>query len=256
MLLAVDIGNTNTVIGVFDGENLFQKFRLNTDTLETSDEISIKITALLRENGTEKEKIKDVIICSVAPQVTGHYIELSRNTLNVEPILLGPGVKTGISILYDNPHEVGADRIANAIGGYKLFGGPLIIVDLGTAITFDAISSKGEYIGGVIAPGVETSMASLSKKAAQLPEVGLTKPRRVIGKNTVESMQSGAVYGFTGMIDSIVKKMKREMDGEPKVIATGGQSDWLEGLAETIDDYEPDLTLYGLLHIHSLNRQD
>jgi type III pantothenate kinase len=252
MLLAVDIGNTNTVIGVFDGETLSKKFRLNTNLSDTSDEISLKISTLLKEHGIQKEAVNQAAVCSVVPQITGHYIELAENLFGVKPVVVGPGVKPGISILYDNPKEVGADRIANAVGGYRLFGGPLIIVDLGTAITFDAVSAKGEYLGGVIAPGVGSSMASLSKKAAQLPHIGFKKPGRVIGRNTVESMQSGAVYGFAGMIDAIVRKMKSEMEGEPKVIATGGQSEWLKDLAETVEHHQPDLTLHGLFSIHAL----
>ncbi len=254
MLLAVDIGNTHTVIGVFKNSDIAEKFRFTTNPNDTADEVSLKVRGLLSECGLGKEDITDVIIACVVPPILLPYCEMARSVFNVKPVSVGPGVKTGMKILYDNPREVGADRIANAVGGYSLFGGPLIIVDLGTAITFDAISEKGEYIGGVIAPGINTSMASLFKKAAQLPQISLEEPSRVIGKNTIESMQSGAVYGFCGMADSIVKKMKKEMGGDPKVVVTGGQSDWLLDLSETIDETAPDLTLIGLYKIHLLQK--
>ncbi len=253
-LLAIDIGNTNTVIGIFEGETLSEKFRLTTNTLETSDEVSIKIAALLRENAIEKDDIENVIVCSVVPQITGHYVALAKKSFGLKATIVGPGVKTGTPILYDNPKEVGADRIANTVGGYNIYGGPLIIVDLGTAITFDYVSEKGEYVGGVIAPGIATSMAFLSKKAAQLPQVALTMPKNVIGKNTVESMQSGAVFGFSGLIDSIVEKIKLETKTDIKVVATGGDCEWLKELSSSIDEYEPNLTLYGLLKIQSLQK--
>ncbi len=253
MLLAIDIGNTNTVAGVFDGSDLKHKFRYVTNNMETADETSLKISSLLRECGVERKEVEHVIICSVVPTVTSGYIDIARRTFGVVALVVGPGIKTGISILYENPREVGADRIANAVGGFVRHGGPLIIVDLGTAITFDAVSAKGEYMGGVIAPGIETSMLSLFKKAAQLPQVRLEKPQKVIGKNTIASMQSGAVYGFAGMVDTIVKKMKLEMEGVPKVIATGGQSEWLNEVSETIEKVEPDLTLFGLAEIFKRN---
>jgi type III pantothenate kinase len=253
MLLAVDIGNTTTVIGLFRGDDLKRKFRFNTNRLDTGDEIALKIIGLLRETGLDKNKIKNVIICSVVPVMTPQYIYMAGSFFNVKPVIVGPGIKTGLSILYDNPKEVGADRVANGVGGFSIYGGPLIIVDLGTAITFDAISEKGEYIGGVIAPGIDASMAFLVKKAAQLPQVSLAKPERVIGKNTIASMQSGAVYGFSGMVDAIVKKMKTEMGGNPKIIATGGQCEWLMELSEEIEEVAPDLTLHGLNEIYKKN---
>jgi type III pantothenate kinase len=256
MLLAIDIGNTNTVAGVFVAGELKHKFRYFTNQMETADESSLKISSLLRECGVEKKDVTDVIICSVVPTVTSGYVDIARRAFGAHAVVVGPGVKTGISILYENPREVGADRIANAVGGFTRHGGPLIIVDLGTAITFDAVSGKGEYIGGVIAPGIDTSMLSLFQKAAQLPQVRLEKPHRVIGKNTIASMQSGAVFGFAGMIDAIVGKMKREMEGDPKVIATGGQSEWLKEISETIGRVEPDLTLYGLAEIFKRNGGD
>lgn len=254
MLFAVDIGNTNTVIGIFEGEMLKKKFRLSTNPFETSDEISIKLSGLIDMAGIETSLITDVIVSSVVPSMTAHYIALARETFGHEPLIVGPGLKTGISILYDNPKEVGADRVANSVGGVKLYGSPLIIVDLGTAITFDAISEKGDYLGGAISPGIETSLASLSKKAAQLPQVSLALPEKVIGKNTIQSMQSGTAYGFGGMIETIVERMKGEIGGEPKVVATGGQCEWLKELCSCIDETSPDLTLFGLYHIYLLNR--
>lgn len=253
MLLAIDIGNTNTAIGVFRNGVLERKFRLSAGRLETGDEIALKISGILQTSGLEKKDIKHEIIGSVVPAVTQNYIDMARDSLGLEPLVVGQKTKTGISVMYDNPREVGADRLANSVGGIEIYGGPLIVVDLGTAITFDAVSKKGEYLGGVIAPGIDASMAFLVKKAAQLPQVSLEKPERVIGKNTIASMQSGAVYGFSGMVDSIVKKMKTEMDGNPKVIATGGQCEWLTELSDTIDEVAPDLTLHGLAIIHRRN---
>ena len=250
MLLAVDIGNTTTVIGLFKGDELEKKFRFGTNPLGTGDEIALKIRGLLHEAGFDRENVKEVIICSVVPAMTQQYIDMAGSFFNTKPVVVGPGIKTGLSILYDNPKEVGADRVANGVGGLSIYGGPLIIVDLGTAITFDAISEKGEYLGGIIAPGIDASMAFLVKKAAQLPQVSLEIPEQVIGKNTIASMQSGAVYGFSGLVDAIVKKMKQEMGCDPKVIATGGQCEWLIDLSETIDEVAPDLTLHGLNEIY------
>lgn len=253
MLLAIDIGNTNTVVGVFKGGKIISRFRYFTNMMETADEISLKITSLLREGGFEKKEFRDVIICNVVPAVASVYSDISANIFGINPVVVGAHNKNCIPILYDNPREVGADRLANAVGGFVKFGGPLIVVDLGTAITFDAVSQKGEYVGGVIAPGIDASMMSLFQKAAQLPQVRLEKPDKVIGKNTVSSMQSGAVYGFAGMIDSIVEKMSLEMGGKPKIVATGGQSEWLRHVSKTIENYEPDLTLLGLAEIYKRN---
>ncbi len=254
MLIAFDIGNTNTVAGVFNKNALRYKFRYHTSNIETADELALKISMLLKDKEIDKGDITAVIVCSVVPTLTGAYIDIAKPLFGANPIVVGPRVKTGIALLYDNPHEVGADRIANTVGGFVKYGGPLIVVDLGTAITFDAVSAKGEYLGGVIAPGIDTSMASLSKRAAQLPQVGLDKPTKVIGKNTVAAMQSGAVFGFCGLIDTIARKMQKEMGGNPKVVATGGQSYWLKEVSETIEAVDPDLTLFGLLEIWKRNR--
>jgi type III pantothenate kinase len=253
MLLAIDIGNTNTVVGVFKAGKIVARFRYFTNMMETADEISLKITSLLRQGGYDKKDFRDVIICNVVPAVASVYADISLKTFGVSPVVVGAQNKNCIPILYDSPREVGADRLANAVGGFVLYGGPLIVVDLGTAVTFDAVSAKGEYIGGVIAPGIDASMMSLFTKAAQLPQVRLEKPASVIGKNTVSSMQSGAFYGFAGMIDSIVEKMGREMGDGPKVIATGGQSEWLKDVSTTIEKFEPDLTLLGLAEIFKRN---
>lgn len=254
MLIAFDIGNTNTVAGVFEKDTLRQKFRYHTSNIETADELASKISMLLKDKEINKKDITSVIVCSVVPPLTGAYVGIAKPLFGADPIVVGPGVKTGIALLYDNPREVGADRIANTVGGFVRYGGPLIVVDLGTAITFDAVSAKGEYLGGVIAPGIDTSMASLSKRAAQLPQVGLEKPSKVIGKNTVAAMQSGAVFGFCGLIDTIARKMQAEMGGHPKVVATGGQSYWLKEVSETIEAVDPDLTLFGLLEIWKRNQ--
>ncbi len=254
MLIAFDIGNTNTVAGVFGQDALLHKFRYHTSNIETADELALKIGMLLEERNIAKKEITAAIICSVVPALTGPYADIAARMFGTPAVIVGPGVKSGIALLYENPHEVGADRIANTVGGVIKYGGPLIVVDLGTAITFDAVSAKGEYLGGVIAPGIDTSMHSLSKRAAKLPQVSLDKPARVIGKNTVAAMQSGAVFGFCGLIDTIARKMQNEMGGNPKVVATGGQSYWLKEVSETIEAVDPDLTLFGLLEIWKRNR--
>ncbi len=247
MLFAVDIGNTNTVMGVFEKEKLKDSFRLSTKHSLTVDECGLLINQLLSK---KKKKIKGVIICSVVPFLTSVYQKMSRRYLKIEPVIVSFKLPLGIKILYDDPSEVGADRLANAVAAYQIYGGPVIVVDLGTATTFDVVSKKGEYLGGAIAPGLESSMSSLMQKAAQLSKIDFRKPKEIIGKSTEESLRSGFFYGTLGQIDEIVKRIKKHIKGEVKVVATGGLADLIASESKTIQKIDPDLTLKGLKIIY------
>jgi len=252
MLLAIDIGNTHTVLGMFHKEKLIQHFRVTSDHALTVDECGILVKQLFPDYG----KVKDVIICSVVPPLSPIYQEMSKKFLKVDSVLVHWNLPLGIKILYDDPSQVGTDRIANAVAAYQIYGGPTIIVDLGTATTLDVITEKGEYLGGAIAPGIETSSVNLFKRAAQLFKVSLAKPRKAIGTSTEESMRSGIIFGSVGQIDEIVNRIKEELRKEykvkkkPKVIATGGLADLIARESETIEKVEPTLTLKGLRRIY------
>jgi type III pantothenate kinase len=257
MLLAIDIGNTHTVLGVYDGEQLTEHYRVASNHALTADECGISIKQLFREY----DRIKDVIICSVVPPLTPIYEEMSEKLLKVDPVVVNSDLPLGIKILYDDPKTVGADRIANAVAAYEIWGGPAIVVDFGTATTFDVISENGEYLGGAIAPGIETSSLNLFRRASQLFKVSLEKPRKAIGKNTEESLRSGIIFGAIEQTDGIVKRTKEELSQrspskrEPKVIATGGLADLIARESETIEEVNPTLTLEGLRRIYSRVRK-
>ena len=252
MLLAIDIGNTHTVLGIYYKNNLKEHFRVASNHALTVDECVI----LVKQFFPDYKKVKDVVICSVVPPLTPVYQEMSKKFLKVDPLLVHSDLPLGIKILYDDPSKVGADRIANAVAGYKIYGGPIIIVDLGTATTFDVISERGEYLGGAIAPGIETSSLNLSQRAAQLFKISLVKPRKAIGKNTEESLRSGIIFGSVGQIDGIVNRIKEELKREhkittkPKVIATGGLAELIAKESNTIQKTDPTLTLEGLRRIY------
>lgn len=254
MLLVIDVGNSNNVIGLFSNGKLLTHWRIRTERNRTADEYWVLIKEFILLNQAETETIDDIVISCVVPPLAPILKEMARKYFSCDPLIVGPGIKTGISILYRNPAEVGADRIVNSVAAYEKYGGPIIIIDFGTATTFDVVSRKGEYLGGVIFPGVQISMEALFAKAARLPRVELSLPERVIGRSTVESIQSGAVNGFMGMIDSIVKKIREELGTKAKVIATGGIVDWLGEKTETIDTIDPFLTLEGLKIIYEKNR--
>jgi type III pantothenate kinase len=252
MLLVIDIGNTHTVSGVYDGEGLKEHYRVASNHALTVDECGILVKQLF----VEHRKIKDVIICSVVPPLTPIYEEMSKKVLGIDPVVVNSDLSLGIKILYDDPKTVGADRIANAVAAYEIYGGPAIVVDFGTATTFDVISEDGEYLGGAIAPGIETSSLNLFQKASQLFKVSLQKPRKAIGRNTEESLRSGIIFGTVGQIDGIAKRIKEELrlmsssKREPKIIATGGLADLIARESETIEDVDPTLTLEGLRRIY------
>ncbi|AEB74850.1 putative transcriptional acitvator, Baf family [Clostridium botulinum BKT015925] len=259
MLFVLDAGNTNIVLGIYKGEELVLECRLGTDAKRTADEYGIQVLELLSHNNIDPKDIEGVIISSVVPNIMYSIEHMIRKYFNVEPIVVGPGVKTGINIKYDNPKSVGADRIVNAVAAHELFKKPLIIIDFGTATTYCAVTKKGDYLGGAICPGIKISAAALFEKAAKLPRIELIKPSHVICKNTVTSMQAGIVYGYIGQVDYIVSKIKQEMielgEGEPYVIATGGFATLISEDSTTIDKVCPFLTLEGLKIIYEKNKE-
>ncbi len=255
MIFALDVGNTNIVMGVYEGRKLLAHWRITADKYGTADEFGILFVGLFQYEGLDINAIDDVIIASVAPSVMFSLESAVRKYFKREPIIVGPGVKTGINIKYENPKEVGADKIANAVAALEIYGGPAIIVDFGTATTFCAVSSKSEYLGGVICPGIKVSAEALFQRAAKLPRIELVKPSTVIGRNTVSSMQSGIVYGYVGQVDYIVRKMKREMkEDNVNVIATGSLADLIATESETIQKVNGLLTLEGLRIIYHRNK--
>lgn len=257
MLLAFDVGNTNIVLGVFEGERLIKDWRMKTDKNKSADEYGMLIHQLFEYAGIDMSKVTDVIISTVVPPVLYTLQHLSRKYFHKKAIVVGPGVKTGMIIKYDNPKQIGSDRIVNAVAAYDKYGGPLIIIDIGTATTFCAISGKGEYLGGTISPGLKISSDALFEKTAKLPRVELEEPGKVICKNTIESMQSGLVYGHVGLVEYIVHRMKKELapdGGKVTVIATGGMAGLIKGISDCIDYVERQLTLEGLRLIYKKNR--
>jgi type III pantothenate kinase len=253
MILVVDVGNTNTVLGVYDGETLLNHWRLSTRREATVDESGILSRTLFSLAKIDTAKISGVIIASVVPPLDPILRQMAVQYFHLQPMFVEPGIKTGLAVKYDPPHDVGADRIVNGIAAWKKYGGPVIVVDFGTATTFDAISKKAEYLGGVIAPGIVISSEALFERAARLPRVDIRPTRKVIGTSTVGSMQSGLFYGYVGLVEGIITRMKKELGGAPKVVATGGQAEMIAKGTPAIDYLEPDLILEGLRIIYELN---
>lgn len=255
MILAVDIGNTNIVLGIFEGESIRCSFRLHTDTQRTTDEYASTIMLLLKNRGIEVKDIRGVIISSVVPQLIYSFTKFSMKYMSLEPMVIAPGVKTGMPIRYENPKEVGADRIVNSVAGREKFGAPLIVVDFGTATTFDVVNAKGEYVGGVICPGVKLSAGILHSKTAKLPEIEIEKVEKVVGKNTIHSLQSGIYYGYLSMLDGLLERIMTEEFGccDITVVATGGLGSIFSKDSKYIEHYDPDLTLTGLRLIYEKN---
>jgi type III pantothenate kinase len=253
MLLAIDCGNTQTVIGLFSDHELVDHWRIATAADRTSDELALMFQQFLGFHGFSFDaQVSGVAIASGVPRVTAALREMTERYFGYEAMVVEPGVRTGMPILYDEPKNVGADRIANAVGAYDLFGGPTIVVDFGTANTVDAVSAKGEYLGGAIFPGIEISLDALFERAAALRSVELVAPKNVIGKSTIEAIQSGVVYGYTGQVDAIVHRFEQEL-GPSTVVATGGLAELIMPHSDTIQHYEPWLTLQGLRIIHERN---
>jgi type III pantothenate kinase len=254
MLLAIDVGNTNTVLGVFEGERLLSHWRVETHSGRTFDEYGILVTQLMRWSELDPGVVKAVVVSSVVPTQQLNLEKMSERFFHARPLFIGPGVKTGMPILYDNPREVGADRVVNAVAAYEKHPGGLIVVDFGTATTFDAVSPKGEYLGGSICPGVVISMEALFSHAAKLPRVEFARPPHVVGRNTVHSMQSGLVFGYVGLVDGICQRMARELAFPVKVVATGGLAPLVAGESQMISEVDELLTLQGLRIIYGRNQ--
>lgn len=259
MLLAIDVGNTNTVLCVFEGEQVVEHWRIATDPVRTADELAVTLRGLLSQSPRVASRGLDgIALCSTVPSVLHEMREMvSRYHGDVPALIVEPGVKTGVSVRYDNPKEIGTDRIMNTVAAVHLYGGPAIVVDFGTSTNFDAVSANGEFVGGALAPGIEISVDALSRRAAQLLKVELTRPSRVIGKNTVAALQSGIIFGVAGQIEGIVRRMAIELSpedpGAVKVIATGGLAPLVIDEVDRIDAYEPWLTLIGLRLVFERN---
>jgi type III pantothenate kinase len=250
MLLAIDVGNTNTVLGLFEGEQLARSWRVKTDARDTGDEMMLTLRGLL----TGEPDITGISLCSTVPSVLREMrVMLDRYYGHVPSVIIEPGTRTGVPILTDNPKEVGADRVANTLAAHHLFGGPCVVVDFGTSTNFDVVSAKGEFLGGALAPGIEISIDALAQRAAQLRRIELVRPPTVIGKNTVAALQSGAVYGFAGQVDGLVRRLITETGPLTAVVATGGLAPIVVPDSETITDHEPDLTLIGLRLVFERN---
>jgi type III pantothenate kinase len=252
VLLAIDVGNTNTVLGMFDGESLVASWRIKTDARTTADEMVLTYRGLLSDSAA----VTGIALCSTVPAVLREMrVMLSRYFADVPTVIVEPGTKTGVPVLTDNPKEVGADRIVNTIAAHHLFGGPCIVVDFGTSTNLDVVSAKGEFLGGALAPGIEISLDALAARAAQLRKVELVRPRSPIGKNTVEALQSGALYGFAGQVDGLVERISAELGEVTAVVATGGLAEIVVDESRTITHHEPDLTLVGLRLVFDKNAE-
>lgn len=255
VILVLDVGNTNINLGVYEGKKLLQNWRMGTDKEKSSDEFGMFIVSLFNYEGLHTQSLEAVVISSVVPPIMYSLEHAIKKYFKTEPILIGPGIKTGINIKYENPKQLGADRIVNAVAAVEIYGGPAIVVDLGTATKFCAITADHEYLGGAIAPGIKISSEALFQRTSKLPKFELVKPECVIGRNTITNLQSGIIFGHAGQVDYIVRRMKKEMNQEKvKVIATGGLARLIAAECETIDEVNPLLTLEGLRIIYEKNK--
>lgn len=259
MILLVDVGNTNIVIGVCRNKEYIASWRLSTDAKKTSDEFGIQVIQLFNQNDLNPRDVKGIIISSVVPNIMHSLENMVKKSFKINPIIVGPGIKTGINIKYDNPKEVGADRIVNAVAAHDIYGEDVIIIDFGTATTYCAVTKEGNYLGGCICPGVKISSEALFEKAAKLPRIELEVPKNIICKNTISSMQAGILYGYIGQVEYIVKKIKEEMSSlginNPYVVATGGLANLIANETDVIDKVDSILTLEGLRIIYEKNKE-
>lgn len=255
MLLVIDIGNTNITLGIYNEDQLIGTYRLTTKMERTSDEFGFMLVSFLSTSSIKPEDIHDIIISSVVPKINYSFTNAIKKYIHKEPIFIGPGIKTGIDIRIDTPSSLGADRLVDAAGAYYTYGGPCIVIDFGTATTYDVVTAKGEFIGGATAPGLGISANALSSQAAKLPEVEIQKPEKIIAKNTIKSMQAGTVYGYIGQTEYIIKKIKEEYGQDLKVISTGGLGRVISNETDEIDIYDADLTFKGLKLIYDRNKK-
>lgn len=254
MLLAIDVGNTNTVLGVFEGETLRHDWRLETWQSRTHDEYGILVRQLFAAASLDPGRVDAIVISSVVPPMAMSLEQMAQRYFRCKPLFVGPGVKTGMPILYEDPREVGADRVVNAVAAFHRWKQGLVVVDFGTATTFDAISPRGEYLGGAICPGIAISMEALFRHASKLPRVEFSRPAQVVGRNTVHSMQSGLVYGYVGLVDGVCARMQEELGFPTRVVATGGLAPLIAGASRAIAEVDEHLTLDGLRLVYDLNR--
>jgi len=254
MLLAIDIGNSETTLGVFEAEELRATWHMATVIHRTADEYAVLLSNLLQSQGFKAADIKWAALCSVVPSLITIYEVLFQRYFGILPLVVGSGIKTGVRIRMDNPREVGADRIVDAVAAHHLYGGPVIIVDLGTATTFDTISEEGDYLGGAISPGIVTAAEAMFNRTAMLPRVELARPSLAIGTNTISAMQSGIVFGYVGLVEGMVARIQKELGKKTRVIATGGYAELITKETKIIDGARPDLTLIGLRLIHQMNK--
>ncbi|MFC6335178.1 type III pantothenate kinase [Paenibacillus septentrionalis] len=255
MILVIDVGNTNIVLGIYQGKELLHHWRISTNRSGTVDEYGITIHNLFQYAGLSLSSVEGVAISSVVPPLMGLLEQLSLKYIKKTPLVVGPGIKTGLNIRYENPREVGADRIVNSVAAIEKYGAPLIVVDFGTATTFDYIDEDANYLGGAIVPGIGISTEALYQRAAKLPRIELTKPKSVVGRNSVTSMQAGIIYGYVGQVDGIVNRIKKEFNVQPRVIATGGLAELIVAESETLEEVDSMLTLEGLRIIYERNQE-
>ncbi len=253
MLLAIDVGNTQTLAGVYHRDELLHQWRTSTVRTATLDELAAQHDAMLHLRGSSLADVDDMVVSSVVPALTAGYRGLATRYMDGPALVIGPGVRTGMPITIDNPHEVGADRIVNSVAAFRRYGGPCIVVDFGTATNFDCVSAAGEYLGGAIAPGIEVSVEALTSRAARLLKVELAEPAAAVGKSTVEALQSGIMFGTVAMVDGLVARLKSEVGGDAIVIATGGLSELIVPLSVEIDEHDATLTLEGLRLVYEMN---
>ncbi len=255
LLLALDIGNTNVTVGVFDGEKLKATWRITSDVHRMPDEYASVLLSLLSLEDIPVASVREGVLCCVVPSLEVIFISLLERYFGITPMVVGGGVKTGVKVATENPREVGADRVVNAAAAQRLYGRPVIVIDFGTATTFDAVSREGDYLGGAIAPGIDIAAEALFLRTAKLPQVELTRPKNAIGRNTVSAMQSGIIFGYIGLVEGIVARIRQELGGEARTVATGGYAEIIARETPVIEIVNPDLTLIGLRMIYDMNRE-